>query len=72
MSTDPRLVYAIRVSERTETGWRPLFYVEHRDRNRALRDFGWAAMEAGVYGPHGTRRMTLLPLGLSVYAGGTR
>lgn len=65
------MVYAIRVHERTPDGWRPKFIVEHRSKTRALRDFGWAAGDP-QYGPHGTRRMSLLPLGRSVYAGGTR
>jgi hypothetical protein len=71
MPTDDRQVYAIRVDERTAEGWRPKLLVEHRNKARALRDLKWTARDAR-YGPHGCRRMTLLPLGLSVYAGGVR
>lgn len=67
----PQLVYAIRVSERTDDGWKPLFLVEHRRRERAMRDFQWATHDVR-FGPHGTRRMELLPPARSIYAGGVR
>ena len=59
MENLPDRPYDIRVDERTSTGWSPLLYVEHRNKDRALRDFQWATGDAR-YGPNGTRKMTLL------------